>query len=180
MRLPDVGDRHRGLEHPCELGTDGPVAPVVGDLPQVDDLQPVLGARQHVLAVRGQVAEVEELARPQGQQIAQVERRCPVSGYATLKHGNCCEPGVECSAGAVSYKLELRVPSFRRRMAKMKLLKCLPDEVEPFKAEIAKGQTPTTQYTKLAALRFIAHLHGIKDYNRANADELTQKLKSFL
>ena len=63
----------------------------------------------------------------------------------------------------------------------MKLLKCLLDEVEPFRAEIAKGQTPTTtQYSKLAVLRFIAHLHGVRDYNRASAEELTRKLKTLL
>lgn len=63
----------------------------------------------------------------------------------------------------------------------MKLLKCLLDEVEPFRSEIAKGQTrTTTQYSKLAVLCFIAHLHGVTGYNRASAEELTRKLKALL
>ena len=63
----------------------------------------------------------------------------------------------------------------------VKLLKCLLDEIEPFKAEISKKHTvTTTSDTKLHALRFIAHLHGIKDYNTATADDLMRKLKALI
>ena len=63
----------------------------------------------------------------------------------------------------------------------MNLLEFLVNEIEPFRAEIEKTQTKTTaQYSKLAALRFIACIHGVRGYNHMSADELTRKLKSLL
>ncbi len=63
----------------------------------------------------------------------------------------------------------------------MNLLEFLVNEIEPFRVEIEKAQTKTTaNASKLAALRFLAHVHGVSNYNSMKADELTRKLRSLL
>ena len=61
------------------------------------------------------------------------------------------------------------------------LLEFLVSQVEPFRAEVETAHSKTTAtYSKLAALRFIPHIHGVIGYSRMDADELTQELKNLL